>query len=175
MILFKVKGYSGHISSGMIFCENLPRNADSGDHLFNFAKDFGPGCRVCKWFSVILNCMSRQAKVQNKVTFQQILLKYAIATAFDLICSQKLASLDPLGWRPFLDPHLLPLFSSPRPGVSMAAELPTWKHHHHRHHHHHHHNHHYHHHDQPKTKSEYGGSLITSFITSGIKSVSAQN
>ena len=186
MILFKVIGDSGHISSGMIFCENWPRNADSGDHVFNFAKDFGPGCRVCKWFSVILNCMSRQAKVQNKVTFQQILLKYAIATAFDLICSQKLVSLDPLeqvGWRPFLDPHLLPLFSSPRPGVSMAAELPTWKHHHHRHHHHRHnyHNHHHdqsktnHQHDQPKTKREYGGSLITSFITSGIKSVWAQN
>ena len=48
MILFKVIGYSGHISSGMVFCENLPRNADSGDHVFNFAKDFGPGCRVCK-------------------------------------------------------------------------------------------------------------------------------
>ena len=48
MILFKVIGYSGHISSGMIFCENWPRNADSGDHVFNFAKDFGPGCRVCK-------------------------------------------------------------------------------------------------------------------------------
>ena len=48
MILFKVIGDSGHISSGMIFCENWPRNADSGDHVFNFAKDFGPGCRVCK-------------------------------------------------------------------------------------------------------------------------------
>ena len=48
MILFKVIGYSGHISSGMIFCENLPRKADPGDHVFNFAKDFGPGCRVCK-------------------------------------------------------------------------------------------------------------------------------
>ena len=72
--------------------------------------------------------MSRQGKAQNKVTFQQIPFKDAIATAFDLICSQKLASLDPLeqvGWGPSLDPHLLPLFSSPRPGVSMAAELPT--------------------------------------------------
>ena len=48
MILFKVIGYSGHISSGMVFCENSPRNADCGDHVFNFAKDFGPGCRVCK-------------------------------------------------------------------------------------------------------------------------------